>query len=845
MKLRTGLAIAAALLIGGGSLAAISFKELKMGKQPDGGFIVSAGQKIQAPALSFDSRPIDLALHPSGQFFAVLNQDEVFLATAQGVLPESAAKLSAGAGFRGAIWTPDGSKLFVSVSDGVVQELLLKDKKLTAGRKLEIKPANEKDNPRPGGMTMTKDGKTLFVAAMDRNTVVEIDLETGKFKREFPTGQFPFEVKLTEDEKTILVSNWGGRTPEPEDETGQSGNSVIVIDPIGGASNGTISLIERQTGKTTHLKVGLHPCSIAVSGSVGYVANAASDSVSVFDIDEAKVTRTIPLRWGKMNLLGSMPTALAIDAKSDTLYVCNGGDNALCEIDLDKNLVKGFRPAGYYPVAVALSPDAKTAYVLNTKGNGSVKRTIKGMPGNSHDFQGSVSVLDLASDLTAATSQVADNNGWNRDRSELRPNLAVYNGKIKHVLYVIKENRTYDQILGDMPQGNGDPKLCDLGLKVTPNHHAIADQFALFDNAYVSGTNSADGHNWSMQAEANDYLEHFYTGYRTYPDDGDCAMTITPTGCLWDAALKKGKTFRDYGEFCDDELAVFTPTVTNWTEVWKDRQSGKHKIAFQVNTRLKSLRPYIHPNCVYWPLLQSDQQRADYFIGEYKRFSRENKVPDLMILSLPSDHTEGRDPHYPKPQSMVADNDLALGRVVEAISHSKQWKDTCIFVIEDDAQAGYDHVDGHRTVFSAISAYTRRKFVDHSFYTTLSMLKSIELMLNIDPMTRFDALSPPLAACFSDTPDLAPYDAVPNTTMIGDMNPPLSAQNAEEKLWTKRSLSLDWSGPDRADPKILNQVIWRTLHGANAPYPGESSIAETALKGSNLYRSGGGKGATR
>ena len=821
MKIRAWLVTAGVLLVGVGSLAAISFKELKMGKQPDGGFIVSSGQKIKSPALAFDGRPIDMALHPSGEFFAILNQNEVFLATSQGILPDTTVKLTAGAGFRGAIWTPEGGRLFVSISDGIVQELIQKDRKLTAGRKIEIKPAGDPDNPRPGGMALTKDGKTLFVAAMDRNSIAEVDVETGKFVREFPTGQFPFEVKLANEDKTLIVSNWGGRTPEPEDETGASGNSAIVIDPLGGAASGTLTFIDRQSGKTSHLKVGLHPCSIVISGNTGYVANAASDSISIFDIDAATVTRTIPLKWGKMNLLGSMPVALALNEKENTLYACNGGDNALCEIDLTLGYVKGFRPAGYYPVSIALSPELKIAYVLNTKGNGSVRKSVKGMPGNSHDFQGSVSVLNLTDDLEKATAEVALNNGWNRDRTELRPNLGVYNGKIKHVLYIIKENRTYDQVFGDMPQGNGDPKLCDLGLKVTPNQHAIADQFTLFDNAYVSGTNSADGHNWSTQAEANDYLEHFYTGYRTYPDDGDCAMTLTPTGCLWDAALKKGRTFRDYGEFCDDELAVFTPTVTSWMEVWKDRQSGKHKIRTQVNTRLKTLRPYINSQSVYWPLLQSDQQRADIFIGEYRRFSRENRVPELMILSLPSDHTEGRDPRYPKPQSMVADNDLAVGRVVEAISHSKQWKDYCIFIIEDDAQSGYDHVDGHRTVYSAISPYTRRKFVDHTMYTTLSMLKSIELMLGIDPMNRFDALTPPLTTCFTETPDLTPFDAVPNTTMIGDMNPPTSAQNAAEKRWTKISLALDWSGPDRADPVTLNRVLWHTLHGVDTPYPRE------------------------
>jgi hypothetical protein len=335
----------------------------------------------------------------------------------------------------------------------------------------------------------------------------------------------------------------------------------------------------------------------------------------------------------------------------------------------------------------------------------------------------------------------------------------------------------------------------------------------------VSGTNSAEGHQWSTQALANDYLEHFYDGYRTYPDDGDDAMALSSAGTLWEAALKKGKTFRDYGEFCDDELAVFTPKVTSWLEVWKDRVSGKRRIQTSVQTRVPSLRPYINPHSVYWPLLQSDQSRADIFIGEYQKFSRQDRVPNLMILSLPCDHTEGRDPNYPKPQSMVADNDLALGRIVEAVSHSPQWKHTCIFVIEDDAQSGYDHVDGHRTVFMAFSPWTRRQFVDHSLYTTCSMLRSIELMLSLEPMNRFDALNPPLSACFMEQPDYTPYTVRQNQLALDDMNPPKAAQTGRELYWTKKSLALDWSGPDRADPDTLNHILWHTLHGVNTPYP--------------------------
>jgi DNA-binding beta-propeller fold protein YncE len=807
----------AALLLGALGVAAARFPIRQMGKQADGGFMVSTGRRIAPGTIAFNGRPVDLALHPGGGFFAVLNQSNVFLATKEGVLADSIAPLDSGAGYRGAVWSPDGARLYVSLSSGVVQEFLLADRKLTAGRKIAIQSEGEKENPRPGGMVFTRDGSRLFVCACDRNALVELAMPEGRLVRDMAVQNLPFEVKLSTDERTLIVSEWGGHRVQDDDDMAASGNTMLAIDAHGATASGTVSLIERATGKAKHLEVGLHPTGIAVAGNTAYIANAAGDSLSLVDIPNAKLLRTLPLKWNGLPLFGSMPCALALSG--NTLYICNGGDNALCEFDLPSGTVRGYRPAGYFPLALALSADGSTAYVVNTKGNGSVRNTTLGKPGNAHDFQGTVSVIDLNADLRVATARVAADNDWNRSRADLNPPLAVYNGAIKHVLYIIKENRTYDEVLGDMPQGNGDPKLCDLGENITPNVHALARQFTLFDNGYVTGTNSADGHAWSTQALADDYLEHFYTGYRTYPDDGDCAMAISPAGGLWDAALKKGKSLRIYGEFCDDELAVFTPTVTSWKEVWEDRISGKRRISKSVNTRIAELRPYIHPNYVYWPLLQSDQERADLFVGEYGRMSRENRVPNLMILSLPSDHTEGRDPHYPKPQCMVADNDLALGRIVEAVSKSKEWKETCIFVIEDDAQSGPDHVDGHRTVYAAYSPYTKRGYVDHNLYTTLSMLRSIEKMLGLDPMNRFDALTPPLTGCFTDTPDLSPYTHVANRIALDDMNPPAAKQTGLERYWTEKSVALDWSSLDRPDPQVLNEVLWHTLRGVNTPYP--------------------------
>jgi YVTN family beta-propeller protein len=820
MRFKTALLAAAGLLIGIAGYGTTrrvwqDISQARMGKQPDGSYIVSTEQRVEPGAIAFDGRPIDLALHPSGAVFAVLGQANVLLGTRDGILPGSSVPLGTGAAYRGILWSPDGTRLFVSTSAGTIQTLRYDGKQLTPEKHLIVMPSDP-NNPRPGGMCITRDGTRLFVVACDQNAVSEIDLTTDQWVRAYPVQNLPFEVQLSQDEKTLIVSNWAGRKPEQGDDESLSGDAMVVVDPRGVPASGTVSLVNRATGRRKDVVVGLHPTDIAVQGDTAYVANAASDSISVLDVPRAAVTRTIPIKWGDLNTFGSMPCALAL--RGQTLYVCNGGDNAVCELDLASNAVRGFRPAGYYPTAIALSADGGTAYVLNTKGNGSVRRTGKGEIGNVHDFQGTVSVVDLKADLKAATARVADNNLWNRDRGALRPDLAVYRGAIKHVLYIIKENRTYDEVLGDMPQGNGDPKICDLGKEVTPNAHALVQQFTLFDNAYVSGTNSADGHTWSTQALCNDYLEHFYAGYRTYPDDGDCAMSRSSAGFLWDAAFKAHRTLRNYGEYCDEDLATFTPQPKNWMDVWKDRM-GAHRMQIHVGTLVPELKPYTNPHFVYWPLLQSDQQRADIFIQEYQEFSREDKVPDLTVMALPCDHTEGRNPDYPEPRSMVADNDLALGRIVEAVSHSPQWKDTCIFVIEDDAQSGPDHVDGHRTVYMAFSPYVRHGFVDHTLCNTVSMIRSIELMLGMEPLNRFDALTPPLSTCFTDMPDPSTYTVQANHIALDTMNPPLSSQRGAERYWTRRSMALDWSGPDRADPAVLNQVLWHTLHGMNSPYP--------------------------
>jgi len=788
-----------------------------MGKQPDGSYLVSTGQRIGAGTIKFRGRPSDLALHPDGHLFAVLKKGSVFLCRKDGVIADSEVDLGVESGFRGIIWTPDGKRLLATTAEGWIGTFEFDGTRLTKGPRIEI--GDGKRNPVPGGMSVTRDGGKLYVTAADLKQAVEVDLTTGKVLRRFNVENVPFEARLSDDERLLIVSNWGGRIARAGDSTSKSEDADIVVDRRGVPNTGTVSLIDLTSGAVRNVEVGVHPSDIVVSEGHAYVANTMSDTISDLELTTGKVVRTIPIRWGALRVLGAMPDALAVH--NGILYVCDGGDNALAEIDLHSGKVRGFRPVGFYPIALAF--EGEDAIVLNSKGNGSVANTSYGRPGNAHDFEGTISILDLKNDLNSESAKVASNNQWGEKFP--RPNLAVYHGAIKHVLYIIKENRTYDEIYGDMPEGDGDPKLCDIGGKIMPNHQAIAREFGLFDNAYVSGTNSNDGHAWSTQALANDYQEHFYVGYsRTYNDDGNCSMSLSTGGALWDDAVKKGVSLRDYGEFCVADDAEYKPyRPKDWFEAWADYKAGGHKFSYVPHCRVAGLRPFVHPTVHYWPLIQSDQSRADEFIKDYDNRIKTNSVPQLMIMSLPCDHTEGADPIYPKPQSMMADNDLALGRVIEAVSKGPQWKDTCIFVIEDDAQSGPDHIDGHRTSFLVVSPYNLRRRVDPTFYTTLSMLRSIELMLGLDPMNRFDALTQPITSCFSDQLDLSPYTAKPNIIPLDLPNPGrVASMTLRQRYWAKKSKSLDWSHPDAPDSYWLNRIIWASLHDDATPYPARS-----------------------
>lgn len=375
---------------------------------------------------------------------------------------------------------------------------------------------------------------------------------------------------------------------------------------------------------------------------------------------------------------------------------------------------------------------------------------------------------------------------------------------IKHVFYILKENRTYDQVFGDLAQGNSDPSLVMYGRKITPNHHALAEEFVLLDNYYCNGVLSADGHAWAMEGNATSYFERSFGGWtRSYPF-GDDPLSVSGTGFLWNNLLTHGKSFRNYGEF---DYSTPIPGDLSFSKIYRAFTEGK-PFKFKPNIGVASLRPFSNPSSPGWNMNIPDVVRAEAFIKDFTARTEAGSVPDLSIIYLPQDHTSGLATGMPKPESHVADNDLALGRVVEAISHSKVWGSSAIFVNEDDAQDGVDHVDGHRSLCLVVSPFARRGAVISEFYNQTSALRTMEAILGIPPMNRMDATANLMDACFQASADLRPYVAKPNQVRLDAQNMAPKALLSSKRKWARLSNQMDFRCPDSAGDDDLNQVLW-------------------------------------
>jgi YVTN family beta-propeller protein len=821
---------------------------LKVGVQSDGSIVVPTNQILQPAGtqVTFPGRPVDLALAEDGKTLVIKNMKNlVFLDVATGKVKQTLAS-PVGFGVIGLV--VKGDRVYVTDAQNHLRTARRgKDGSYQWLDPVELLKPKATGAAHPAGVALRGDDE-LWLTATRGNNIQMINLATGQVEQVVAVGSAPYSLCFPRPGK-CYVSNWAGDPPPDGTPQAKSSGSAVEVDPKTGIANrGTVSVLEAVPGKwklSKSIRVGLHPSGLAVSptGRRVYVANANSDTVSVVDTQTDEVVETILCRPEGRLPFGSGTNTLALSPDGKTLYAANGTNNCIAVIKLgDRSRddgpadgkqpsdVAGLIPTGWYPGAIVVSADGKKLFVANVKGHGALSAPRPAEKGkNSHDHLGSVSIIDVpdADQLARYTARVNTNNrlayslaGLEKPRSGVaaRP-IPERHGEpslIKHVIYVIKENRTYDQVFGDMKEGNGDSNLCIFGEEVTPNHHKLAREFTLFDNFYCSGVLSADGHQWVNEAYVTDYLEKAFGGFtRSYPYEGSDPLAFASSGFLWDNALSRKKTFYNYGEFVK---ATYDKGM-KWPDFFAEVQKGARKIKVDVQPNVAPLAPYTRAGYPGFVMAIPDVYRAQLFIEDLKAYEQKGEFPNLVYLYLPCNHTSGTTPGQPTPKAMVADNDLALGQVVEAVSKSKFWKETCFFVVEDDPQNGFDHVDGHRTVALVISPYTRRRFVDSTNYNQTGMVKTIELILGLPPMNQLDLSATAMRGCFQDQPDATPYTCVPSKVPLDQLNPPLKALNGKALDLAKQSLALDFSEADLADEDTLNRILWHSVRGTDAPYP--------------------------
>lgn len=810
---------------------------LKLGEQPDGSIFVPSNQLIKPAGfqLYLPGRPVDLALTPDERFLLVKNMTDLdLIRISDRTVIQSLPFEKSGASYTGLCISPDGHKVYATdARDQICVAELSGNKIMQWGNPIILPGPAVGGLPMPGGMALSDKGDRICVTLSRNNTLALVALSDNSVT-EIPVGIAPYSVVCAPGQKAY-VSNWGGRRPVDGESVYNTSGSPVLVDPQTGiANNGSVSVVDlNQQKEVKSIDVGLHPAGMVLSPDSGrlYVACANSDIISVIDTETDEVIEEISVHMDGNSLFGSSPNSLAISNDGKILYAANGTDNALCVIRTDSpGKVLGFIPTGWYPGAVILDRESKNIFVANVKGVGSRNQRTDRAGYNSHDHLGTVSIIGTPSnkELEKMTESVRLNNSLEKRTKHLslssskRKKVPVpvspgQTSHFRHVVYIIKENRTYDQVFGDIPQGNGDTSLVQFGREVTPNHHKLAETFVLLDNYYCSGILSADGHQWTDEAYVTDYLEKSFGGFtRSYPYDGGDPLAYASSGFIWDNVLRHGLTFRTYGEFVD---AVIDPSEATFSEIYKDFIEGTNKIKIRAKANIEQLTPYICPTFIGFPGKVSDVYRVSEFIKELKEFEENGNFPNFIIMLLPNDHTSGTQPGMPTPQAAVADNDLALGQIVEAISKSKFWKETCILVTEDDPQNGLDHVDGHRTVGLVISPYTKRGEVVSSYYSQINMVRTIENIFGIPPMNQLDLSAEPMVDCFTDKPDFTPYDALKNIIPLDQLNPSLVSLTGDRLYWAEKSLEQNLDDIDLIDEDVFNRIIWHAVKGYDRPYP--------------------------
>ena len=777
------------------TLALILFAGANVLAQTPNQTCLPTGVCLDPAGSTFDAGNMPLAMIPSPEGDRLVlslsgwrQQGIQVVDPANGTVTQTIPQPSA---FLGLAFSRDGRTLFVSGgNEDVIYRYAWRDKHATLIDTIVLaRKEPKKDGTRfPAGIALSADGRYLFVAENLGDALAVVDVARKRVVQRLKTETYPYAVVVSPANE-VYVSAWGGTT-------------VSVF-----AANRTGLLRERG-----RVQVGRHPSALVLNQRSArlFVASATTNRIAVVDTKRLKVTTTLndPPPAGPNQ--GSTPNALALSPDGARLYVAEADNNAVAVFALansgETGKLLGRIPVGWYPSALLLTRDS--LFVLNGKGRGTranpeFRQSGSPLPKDSTlytlgQLNGSITKLPpelQQSELGPLDRRVASANNWDKP-----PAGGAKYPPFKHVIYIIKENRTYDQVFGDVTPGDGDASLVFFPRAISPNHHALADRFGLFDRFFVNAEVSSQGHVWSTAAYVTDYGEKTipsnYAKLRNEKERGD--IDEPALGYLWNAALRKGLTLRNYGEFGEP--------IPN-----KDKQAP-----VQYRATKEALDRYTNRDYPPFDMTISDQVRADIWLKDFQEFVQRGNMPALQIMHLPSDHTSGGRAGRRTPKAHVADNDLALGRIVEAVSNSPYWKDTVFFVLEDDSQDGPDHVDSHRSVMFVISAYNRGGLV-HRFVNTTDVMATMEEILGLDHMSKFDYYSRPLREIFAAAPDLTPYVALKAEHPLNELNPP-------RNVTVRASRKLDLDRVDAADEEAFNRILWTLLKGSQ-PYPGTKRMS--------------------
>jgi YVTN family beta-propeller protein len=756
---------------------------------PNGWRLMPAGRH-----LGLSDLPLNVVQTPDSRFLIVTNNGlmapsltiiDIASWTIKSTVPLDQA-------WYGLVWHPDGTKLYLAgAAKNTVQEFGYASGVLTLARTFLLPPVTGQGFA--GGLSITPNGKTLFVTRVFSQDLSSIDVASGQVLKTIKLPAEPYTSLVSNDGKSLFVSIWGDAGVQT-----YSTQSLEFLDAF-------------ETDE--------HPSALLLSadGRRLFVTCGSGSSVWTYDTLAHQVIEQISTSLYPLAPLTSTPNSLSLSPDGKTLIVANADNNAVAVVNVTNNarsIVTGFIPTGWYPTGAIFSRDGTQIFVLS--GKGLVPAPNMNNNGMELRVRGAVSIVPTpdAAALADSTRRVYALTPYtdaallapaNAPAGTAIPRAVGGPSPIKHVFYIIRENRTYDCVFGDLKQGNGSPQLTLFGRDVTPNAHAIAENFVLMDNFYVDADVSYDGHNFSMAAYATDVIEKVWQTYYAhrgamYIGEGGWFMrnpfgnvTAPPQGYLWDYAQRANVTVRSYGEFAENTSRTASGDVT-------------------VTASVPGLAGLVAPAFAAFDLTITDQKRVDVWAQEFAAYVKNGQLPQLSIIRLGNDHTNGTVPGTPTPRAMVADNDLALGRVVEAISNSVYWKDSAIFVLEDDAQSGADHVDSHRSVALVASPFAKRAFVDHTFYSTSGMLRTIELVLGLGPMSQYDAAAAPMYNAFQGTANLAPY------SHLVPLNP-LNEVNLSGALGASLSRSMNFADADLTPEDALNEVIWRSVKGPGMQVP--------------------------